>query len=327
MNEFLANILMFDVYNLWYRVMWKNDELTKTNDKPIPLNAICRFFELTNKYIEKYGTKNCRVYYLFDNAKTTLLKNRKDLDEEYKKNRKLQPEYFYDGLNMVELILKFYRDNSVISRKQGIEADDFVLPLIDEYIDKHDKVMMFSTDIDWCRALLDDEKRDIKIVQYTKGNEILTVKTFEEKYGFKPTVTNVMFWKTIYGDESDNIMATLSNYPKSYFLDLISKYNNINSFINDALNGNIKYLDGGWKIKIKQSTERMMVNWNLLSSIDLSTNELESWKIECSFKPNKLLIIYNTLNIIGKFDDRIKNEKKDSDLWSMLEGETLERKK
>lgn len=325
MNDFLANVLIFDVYNVWYRVVWKNDDLDKVNDKPIPINAICKFFELTDGYINKFGTKNCRVYYLFDNAKTSVLKNRKELDEEYKKNRKIQPDYFYDGLNMVELILKFYRNNSVIYRKQGVEADDFVLPLIDEYVIEHDKVMMFSTDIDWCRALLDDEKRDIKVVQYTRRNEILTVKSFEDKYGFKPTVTNVMFWKTFYGDDSDNILPTLNNYPKLYFLDAISKYGNVNHFINDALNGTISYLDEGWKIKIKHSSERMMVNWNLLSSFDLSKNELDTWKMECSFKPNKLLIIYNTLNVVGKFDKRIKNEDKNSDLMSMLDGETLER--
>lgn len=328
MNDFLANNLIFDVYNIWYRVMWKNEgNLVKVDNKMLPVKGICNFFELTDSYIKKFGAENCKVYYLFDNAKTTLLKNRKELDEEYKKNRKIQPDYFYDGLNMVELILKFYRDNSVIYRKQGVEADDFVLPLIDTYISEHDKVILFSTDIDWCRALLDDNERDIEIMQYTRNNEILTVKTFEEKYGFKPTVTNVIFWKTFYGDESDNILPTISNFPKVYFLDVISHYNNLNMFLTDVFNGNISYLDKGWEIKIKQCEERMIMNWNLLSSIDLSTSELETWKIECFYKPNKLSIIYNTLGVMGTFDKRIKNDMKETDLWSMIDGEMLDRKK
>jgi hypothetical protein len=313
------------VYNIWYRVFWKNENLTEIGNKQLPLDAVCKFFELTDKYISKFGTHDCKVYYLFDNAKSSLLKNRKELDSEYKKNRKIQPDYFYDGLNVVELILKFYRDNAVIYRKQNVEADDFVLPLINEYIKEHDKVIMFSTDIDWCRALLDDEINDVQVVQYTRANEIFTVKTFEEKFGFKPTINNITFWKTFEGDESDVIMPTLKNYPKIYFKDVISKYNHVDSFIKDALNDKISYLDMGWKLKIKQNAERMRLNWNLISSKDLSKNELENWEITCSFKPNKLLIIYTSLGLIGKFDKRVVIKNKCSDMLDMLNGEVLER--
>lgn len=326
MNDFLANVLIFDVYNMWYRVMWKNDEVVKIDNKMTPVKGICKFFELLNHYVSKYGTKDCKIYYLFDNAKTSLLKNRKELDEEYKKNRKIQPDYFYSGLDMVELILKFYRDNSMIYRKRGVEADDFVLPLINTYIKEHDKVIMFSTDIDWCRALLDDNDRDIKVMQYTRNNDILDAVSFKNKYGFNPTVTNIIFWKSFYGDDSDSILPTLSNFPKQYFLDVIKKYKSMDAFINDALDDKISYLDDGWKFKINQESKRMRLNWNLISSIDLNSNELGLWKIDCQYKPNKLLIIYNTLGVIGVFDDRIKNEKKDSDIWSMIiDGETLER--
>ena len=325
MNNFLANVLIFDIYNMWYRVIWNNDNLVKVSDKLIPIDAICKFFELCNGYIEKFGTKDCECYFLFDNAKTTILKNRKLLDSEYKKSRKVQPDYFYDGLNVIELILKFYRDKSCIYRKQNVEADDFVLPIIDSYIKEHDKVMLFSTDLDWCRALLDDEEHDIKVVQYTKNNEILTTKTFEEKFGFKPTETNICFWKTFYGDKSDSILPTLNTYPKEYFLDALRKYSHVDNFIREALDGKLPYLDMGWRIKIKQLEERMRLNWNLISSDEIAINDLDSWKIECNYRPNKLLILYSTLNVLGRFDKRVKMENKQSDIWQMFNGETLER--
>jgi hypothetical protein len=69
----------------------------------------------------------------------------------------------------------------------------------------------------------------------------------------------------------------------------------------------------------------MRLNWNLISSADISNNDIDSWKIECSYKPNKLLIIYSTLNVLGRFDDRIKIENKESSIWQMLNGETLNR--
>lgn len=325
MTNTLYNVLIFDVYNIWYRVMWKNDNLTKIDNKDIPLDAICRFFELTDSYIKKFGTSDCRVFYLFDNAKTTILRNRKLLDEEYKKNRKEQPTYFYDGLNMVELILKFYRDNSCIYRKEGLEADDFVANILDTYIKEHDKVITFSTDMDWCRCLMDDTQNDIKVVQYTKNNEMLTVKSFEEKYGFKPTYSNVCFFKCFYGDESDHILATLSNYPKEYFLDCLKRYNHVDNFIQDVEDGKLTYLDTAWRIRIKQLAQRMRLNWNLISSAEISPTDMEQWKIECSYKPNKLLIIYSTLNVVGRFDKRVKVETKSDSIWNMLNGETLNR--
>ena len=79
------------------------------------------------------------------------------------------------------------------------------------------------------------------------------------------------------------------------------------------------------RIRIKQLEERMRLNWNLISSADISINDMEEWKIECNYKPNKLLIIYSTLNVLGRFDKRIKMESKETSIWQMFNGETLDR--
>ena len=81
----------------------------------------------------------------------------------------------------------------------------------------------------------------------------------------------------------------------------------------------------GWQVKIKQQQERMRLNWNLISSAEISITDMEQWKVECSYRPNKLMIIYESLNIMGRFDNRIKKEEKGNDIWSMFEGETLNR--
>lgn len=319
----MYNVLMFDVYNVFHRVFFGNENLTKVDDKLIPIDAICKYFELCNSYIEKYGVKkDCKIYWLMDNAKSRII-NRKFIDENYKKNRKEMPQEFYDALNIIELILKFYRDG-ILYRKQGLEADDYVSNIIDSYINEHDHVLLFSNDMDWSRSLMLDETHDIKVDQYIRNNEILTVKSFEEKYGFKPTASNITFYKCFYGDTADNIPPTLSNYPKQYFLDAL-RYNHVDNFINDALDGKLPYLDGGYRIRIKQLQDRMRMNWNLISAINIEVTDLENWKVECSFKPNKLLIIYSTLNVVGRFDNRVKVENKSDSIWSMLNGETLDR--
>ena len=325
MGDILYNVLIFDVYNQYYRIYNRNDSLSEVGDVKTPIEAIVNFFSLVNSYIEKFGTKDCKIFWLFDNATSNMMKCRKNLDKDYKKTRKLESEEFYRGLNLIELILKFYRDNSYTFRKSGIEGDDFVQPILDNYVDKHDKVLMFSTDMDWTRELLQDDKNDIIVNQYIKNNEILTVNSFEKKYGFKPTTTNVIFYKVFNGDSSDSILPTLSNYPKQYFLDCIKRYSHVSRFIDDAISGKLSYLDTAWRIKIKQNAERMMLNWELISSIDLDGRELENLKVECFYKPNKLLIIYNTLNVVGRFDKRVKNKKEGSDMLNMLDGENLDR--
>ena len=81
----MYNVLMFDVYNVFHRVFFGNENLTKVDDKLIPIDAICKYFELCNSYIEKYGVKkDCKIYWLMDNAKSRII-NRKFIDENYKK--------------------------------------------------------------------------------------------------------------------------------------------------------------------------------------------------------------------------------------------------
>ena len=58
----IYNNIFFDVCNLWYRVVNKNELLTDIGDKKGHIDAICKFFELTDRYIKKYGSvENCRV--------------------------------------------------------------------------------------------------------------------------------------------------------------------------------------------------------------------------------------------------------------------------
>ena len=103
----MYNVLIFDVYNVFHRVFFGNENLTKVGDKFIPIDAICKYFELCNSYIDKYGLKkDCRIYWLMDNAKSAMV-NRKFIDDNYKKNRKEIPEEIYIAFTIIELILKF----------------------------------------------------------------------------------------------------------------------------------------------------------------------------------------------------------------------------
>lgn len=311
------DVLIFDVYNIFYKAdyLGKNElSIVKNGNDSVHTEGIIKFFQLINSYIEKYGTKDSQCIFLMDNAKSSIQKYRKALSEKYKKTRTPMPEYFYNELNFIELIIKYYRNNSTLYRCVGLEADDYVNNVVRNLKDK--KILMFSEDMDWCRNISDN------IHQY-KDKGIYTKEIFLEKYGFEATYSNICFYKTFYGDKSDNILPTIPTLPKVYFLDIISKFTNVSQMILNL--SSLDYLDGGWKLKFQKEEDNLRLNWNLVESVDISDNELLQYKYDCEFKPNKLKIIYMMLNIMDKFDNRIKSEVKQKSIFDMLEGEDLER--
>lgn len=321
MNNYNYNVFIVDVYNLFYKSSFiENECLTKSGKETVHTEGIIGFFKAMNTYLSKFGTKDTKIYWLLDNAKTSVLRYRKDLSEDYKRTRKEQPSWFYRELDLLEYLLKIYRDNAELYRIKFLEADDFVFPVIKKNIKDTDRVLLISEDSDWCRALSDN------VHQY-KSKEIWTKEVFYDKMGFEATYSNICFYKTFYGDDADNIKGCIPTLPKVYFTEITKNYNQLSEFIKDALSNNISFFDLGWRKKIEKEEHNLLTNWNLVKAVDISQNELDSYKYVCEFKPQKLNIFYNSLGLIGKFDDRIKNNYKEIDLFAMLNGEDLERRK
>jgi len=311
-----------DVYNLFYRANYITDEsVVHYQNEKFHTEGIIGFLNLIEGYIKKFGTDDVKIYWLFDNAKTSIKKYRKSLSEEYKKTRVPQPEWFYKQLDMLELILKSYRNNSYLFRVQYIEADDYVNKIVDSYITDKDYVLMISEDSDWFRGLSDN------IHQYAKG-KIYTKKEFFEEYGFEATYSNICFYKTFYGDKTDNIQPALHEFPKKFFIDVISKYDTIHKFIVGAKNKNLNYLNLGWIERIKRDEDKLITNWNLVESLDISLSELDMFKVQCKFQENKLRLVYGALQLLGKVDKRIQHTEPTNDvLDDIMNGMQLNRKK
>jgi len=72
------NTFIVDVYNLFYRANYVTDEsiITYKNEK-FHTEGIIGFLNLMDTYVKKYGTKEVKIYWLFDNAKTSVKKYRK----------------------------------------------------------------------------------------------------------------------------------------------------------------------------------------------------------------------------------------------------------
>ena len=314
------NILILDCYNIFLRWAWNernNPKQIKYNNKEINIEGVIAYVKAITHYIEKYTDKeNSKIYFLFDNAQTTW--ERKQIYSQYKGCRKDLTESEYRQLDFCELISSFFVDNSYLFRVPKYEADDFVPNILRLYKKENDKVLLVSEDMDWSKWLSDD------VEQYVKGG-IMNKQLFEEKYGFEPNEKNVCFYKSFYGDKSDNIKGALNNFPKQFFDHVIKTYNNILTFTEDAPKQ--EWLDWGWKNKIEKEKNNLIANWNLVQSANIEDSELCTLRKLCTFRPNKLEIIYNTLGMVG-VDNRIKKKEKsvEEDFFSILEGEQLERK-
>jgi 5'-3' exonuclease len=324
MNNFKYNVFILDIYNLMYKASWvESENIVTYGGDSFHTEGILGFLKMLDAYIKKFGVgEDTIIYYCFDNSKTSVQKYRKSLSEAYKKTRVEQPEWFYRSLDLLELILKSYRENSYLFRIKFLEADDYCSNIVKTYIKPDDKVLIFSEDADWFRSLQDN------VHQYAKG-KIYDKAMFKSEYGFEPTYSSICFFKTFYGDDSDNIKPALRGLPKSYFYDIIEKCSTIQNFIYMAKSHQLNYLDRGWILRIEKEESALLLNWNLVTTIELTDIQLESYKISCKFDRNKLQIIYNSLQLLGKVDTkRFPLEDSTNSMFdSMLQGISLARKK
>jgi len=316
------NTLIVDVYNLFYKATWVEEEsIVKYKNEIFHTEGIIGFINLMKGYISKYGTEDVKIYWLFDNAKTAVTKYRKSISEDYKKSRIPQPEWFYKQLDMLELILKLYRNDSYLFRVKFLEADDYVSNIVKLYLSDKDTVLLISEDSDWSRALSDT------VHQYMK-HKVYTKKEFIEEYGFEPSYTNICFYKSIYGDSTDNIAPGLKELPKQFFLDIIQNFDTMHEFILATKNKRISYFDLGWIARVAKEESLLLTNWNLVESVNINISELDFYKVQCKYQPNKLQLIYSSLNLLGKIDDRFSMTQNDDNLLDeLLKGRSINRKK
>ena len=314
------DFLLLDCYNIFYKASsGKPERIINYSGEKFHIEGIVAFFNLVQDYIKKFLADSGKVYWLMDNAKTQIKKLRKMLSEDYKKTRLEQPTWFYREIDLIELILKYFRDDSFLFRIKSIEADDFCTAIIDNYVTPDKTALMISEDMDWCRGLAEN------IHQYKDG-KIYTKEVFKEKYGFEATYSNICLFKTFYGDEVDNIKPSLLTLPKPYFLEIIKEFDHINIFLNMVENNKIPYLDDGWRLNIMNHADLMRLNWELVTSIDLTFQDLSIYQYSCKFQENKLRIVYEDLDLY-EMDPRFakKVNKKSELLDALLSGEELGR--
>ena len=214
------------------------------------------------------------VYIAFDTEKPTF---RHKLDPNYKANRDVAPDKFFQDIDQLEIILKESLNLPII-KSPGFEADDILGTIANDASAKGWQVNILSGDRDLFQLV--DDKKEIFVLYmgggpYSKsGNpSYIDEKAVEEKLGVFPD--RVVDLKALTGDSSDNIPGVKGVGPKTA-INLLRENNNLDG-IYKALEQNLQKKDLSKNTFIKGSViEKLKKDkYNAYLSKDLAKINLE----------------------------------------------------
>jgi 5'-3' exonuclease len=293
------NILidLCDYYHRSFAIKQKEISDGRTLLNETVILTIKQVLNLKKNYLEDNGT----LWILQDNPVSKKI-NRKILDPDYKANRIKESDPFYRGLDYTFIILSKYDSNINCVRIKALEADDLVKPIIDEFI-PNQKNLLASADMDWARCMSEN-------THWLSRNGIHTQETFKETYKFTPNENTVTLYKSIQGDNSDNIPA-IKGINEQTTLNIIENYFNVYDIFESIKRKDKKseLLSDYTKKHLVENKDRLILNHQLIYFNYVSKQEISSAIIKGQFNETALKIFYEQINFPASFDKRIKIKK------------------
>jgi 5'-3' exonuclease len=253
---------------------------------------------------ERYLSENGRVYFLFDNPSSGELR-RKDIDPDYKKNRKKQDPKFYRGLDYLQLVFRNYKNGYRVIQRPESEADDLIFPILKSFEGHNHNVLLVSNDMDWGRAISDC----VYWLVHLDGRDIIYDKDlFYNKFGFYPGYNEICLYKSLLGDKSDSIIPGVKGIPEQTVIAIIRQ---VNSTRNMFLKLDSIKIEDRWKQAIRQNRGRIQLNLMLVECQPLSDLDVRDYTVISEFNKKALLMYYRILGFdAGQIDPRLTKEDK-----------------
>lgn len=199
--------VVFDLVNFCYKTFPREkDAPIQVANKFVYSTAACNAIRAVESIKAKYCHADSKMVFLVDNylsradlAAAFSYADRRSLLSEYKRIRKKEDKEFYNTVNLIRYYFLTSPGEYYSARIDSLEADDLVKPFLDNKKGKG-SVLLVTSDLDWTRYLADD----IHWLPSLKG-EPETREDLSAKLGFPITESNVVLYKAIFGDPSDNI--------------------------------------------------------------------------------------------------------------------------
>lgn len=277
--------LIVDMVNLCHKIFKKKDEVISIGAKLVFKDSICEVIKLLENLSKKYLHDDGEVFLLFDNyysradLKTSFLfADRRDLSKAYKESRKKENKEFYNSVNFLKYFYTTGPSKYYTLQITGLEADDLVKPLLISKYGKNKTGLMITSDLDWCRYLSEDPKIDYLP---DLGENPKTYFDMSCILGFDIQENNVILYKALFGDRSDDIkgIAPLNEENKKHFLELLGTFKDPLDLVfisrkmkNEKINPLLKI--------ILDNEKQYSVNVQLISSIPCDPTYVEGYIVK-----------------------------------------------
>jgi 5'-3' exonuclease len=298
--------ILVDVSGLYFRAFSTSQHIAAdVEGKRMFTGGIYTSLKMIKRIESIYLSENGRIYLLFDNPSSGEAR-RKDIDPDYKINRKKQDPQFYRGLDYLQLVLRSYKNGYRIIQRSETEADDLIFPILKSFEGHNHFVLLVSNDMDWSRAIEDK----VHWLVHSGDKDIIYDKDlFFNKYGFYPGHNEICLYKALRGDTSDNIIAGVKGIPEQVVLEII---HHAKSVQNMFLKLNDIQIDEQWKKAIQQNKGRIQINLMLIDYQPLSIADVREYTIISEFNKKILSMYYRIFGFdINQIDLRLNcNEDK-----------------
>ena len=223
------NMILVDVLNVAYRVLEDRYRKTRFQQKSVYTDLFCNFVNTIREIESKYLSTDGNVTLLFDNAdsKQDLQDSfynvkRKNIYPEYKVHRKKDNKDFYQTIDLIKYYYMVNSEKYMCIQISNLEADDLVKPVLMNFVKPEERVLLVTNDSDWSRYLSD------RVVILDHFNEQpSSLEDYSRKLDFPVSETNVVLYKSFFGDSADRIPQIIPQTKDNFslFKDLITRKN------------------------------------------------------------------------------------------------------
>lgn len=293
--------LIIDVSNLFHRAYNASGASKKKTSEESTSQALTSFISIIRRIDKEFAHPQSHLWFLFDNN-SSVSRRREDLDPDYKANREPSDTKIREGIDALFFALMYFSDRHSLIKIEEREADDLVSPLLGDLPTDH-QCILFSNDLDWS-VHLSDRVFWAKYDTGSKEYEVWSLEEFRHHYGFNPGSGSLCLYKSIRGDESDNIPIAVKNIPEKTVRHICNNYDSVEELLESMKEDD--FISDKWVSEIYQNRARLFLNFKLVSPLPVSLEELREGTNSGKFNARVLKNIYDTLGVSAtQFDPRV----------------------